>query len=369
MPDVPLPSQGSAATRPNMLSRYGWGEPTASTLAGSLPGDGLLGRVIRTDRGGCLVVTDDGIERCHVPKGGPGDDADLWPPTTGDWVSVRLEPGLGLVLTVVAPRRSALQRNDPSDTGPQVLAANLDTVLVLRGLDRPDKLGRLERFLVMVWDGGATPVVVLTKTDLFRDQDVKHRLTAVAAVAGGADVVAVSCTTGAGMAGLSPYLSPGATVALVGESGAGKSTLANRLAGAEVMAIGATRSGDGKGRHTTTTREMVPLPGGAVLIDTPGLRAVGLWEGEHGVEQVFADIEDLAGGCRFGDCSHSSEPGCAVQAAIVSGVLDERRLGSYGKLQKELAHVGLRNDIRARRAQARAAGRRYRRIRQDKRER
>lgn len=363
MQEHPSPSRGSAVTRSDKLSNYGWGEAAARSLAASASVDGFPARVIRADRIGCLVVTGNGLEPCHVPKEQAGADAERWPPTTGDWVIVRSEPGFGLVVCAVAPRYSALHRSDPSETGRQVLAVNLDTVFVIHGLDRPTKLGRIERFLVMVWDGAATPVVVLTKSDLVSDSAVVERRVEMEAAAGGVEVVVVSSATGAGLNALGPHLQSGRTVALVGESGVGKSTLANRLAGVDHMATGTTRR-DAKGRHTTAVREMVPLPGGAVLIDTPGLRAVGLWAGDHGIDHVFGDIDELSSACRFRDCRHSVEPDCAVRAAVESGVLPERRLDSYRKLQRELAYVELRNDVRAR-AEEKAAGRRYRASRRD----
>jgi ribosome biogenesis GTPase / thiamine phosphate phosphatase len=320
----------------------------------------ITGRVLRAERGGCLVITDTGVVRATYPNQCPPGD---WPPTTGDFVS--LSEGSEQVVTGVAPRRSTLQRNDPSDTGQQVLAANVDVVLVLAALDRPAKPGRIERFLVMVWDGGALPVVVLTKADLVSPDTAGDRHREALLAAGSADVVVVSAATGAGLEHLDRHLIPGRTVALLGESGVGKSTLANRLAGAEVMATADTRR-DAKGRHTTTVRELVPLPGGAVLLDTPGLRSVGLWEGGGGVESVFADVAEIADGCRFRDCRHGAEPGCAVVAAIASGDLEQRRLDSYRKLQREQQYVAARNDVRTQRAAARAAGRRYRRVRKER---
>jgi ribosome biogenesis GTPase len=231
----------------------------------------------------------------------------------------------------------------------QVVAANVDTVLLVLALNRDFNVRRLERYVAAGWESGAQPVVVLTKADVC--DDLAAREAEAAAVAPGVPVHVVSSWEGTGLDVLGAYLGPGRTVALLGSSGAGKSTLLNRLAGAEVMATGAVRDADDRGRHTTTRRELVRLPGGALLIDTPGMRELGLWDAAEGVSQTFGDLEALAVRCRFRDCAHDSETGCAVQAALTEGSLAPERLASYRKLQRELAFQARRTDMQARLAE------------------
>jgi ribosome biogenesis GTPase len=216
----------------------------------------------------------------------------------------------------------------------------------VQGLDRPLRVRRIHRALALAWDAGAVPVVALTKADLV-DAPAAEAVLADAAL--GVEVHAVSVRTGQGLEALAAVALPARTIALIGESGAGKSSLANALVGAEATATGAVRDGDAKGRHTTTARHLIPLPGGGVLIDTPGMRELGLWEAERGVARAFRDIDELARGCRFRDCRHESEPGCAVRAAAASGALDPQRLDSLRDLRRELAAQELRADERARR--------------------
>ena len=226
-----------------------------------------------------------------------------------------------------------------------MLATNIDHVVVCVSLAVELDLGRLERFLSLSWESGAQPLVVLTKADLV--PDTTHLLADAEAAAPGVQVVVVSADTGEGLDVLAAVLDGGSAV-LLGQSGAGKSTLTNALTGGSGQEVQATRDADGKGRHTTTTRDMVPLPGGGVLIDTPGLRGVGLWDAGSGLTQVFAEIEQLAEDCRFQDCSHESEPGCAVLAALEDGRLSHRRLDSYRKLLRENAWIASRTDQRLR---------------------
>ncbi|ACQ81770.1 GTPase EngC [Beutenbergia cavernae DSM 12333] len=245
---------------------------------------------------------------------------------------------------LVAPRRSELARDSADRTSrEQVIAANVDVVVIAEHLDPDPAVGRVERLLTLAWRSGATPLVVLTKADLV--DDAADWVADVGAVALGVDVLAVSATTGLGMSELRERIAPGTTLVVVGPSGAGKSTLVNALAGTEVMATG-DRRGDGKGRHTTSHRELVPLPGGATLIDTPGLRAVGLVATPDAVAKTFSDVEDLVAQCRFSDCAHDTEPGCAVLAAVEDGTLDERRLASWRSLQREMLRQAARSDAR-----------------------
>jgi len=230
------------------------------------------------------------------------------------------------------------------------LVANVDLVLVVVPAFPAPRLGIVERLVALVWDSGATPIVVITKSDLAAEPEVVRRDVAMGAV--GCEVYLVSAATGEGMAELQSLDQPGLTLCLLGRSGAGKSTLANALVGTEQMAVTEVRR-DGKGRHTTTHRELMMLPGGGVLIDTPGLRGVGMWIAEDGVSQAFPDIEELAAQCRFGDCRHDTEPDCAVTAAITRGELPQRRLDSWRKLEREAVWMATRHDARLRKERQR----------------
>ena len=301
------------------------------------------GRVARPDKGSYLVLTAYGPLRVEVS--GALRHAALDPtalPTVGDWVAVRD----GVLVEAVLPRRSAFVRHGAANaTAGQVLAANVDVVFVVVGLATPPNLRRLERFLALAWESGGQPAVLLTKADLCADLDPV--VASVAGAAPGCGVHAVSSLTGDGVADVRAYLLPGRTVVLLGASGVGKSTLANRLLGAEYLATTAIRD-DGKGRHTTTHRELIPLPGGAVLIDTPGLRGLQLWDAEDGLDRAFSEVEALFGGCRFTDCAHLTEPGCAVLTALDDGTLEPRRWESYQKLQRELRYVAAKQDVNLR---------------------
>lgn len=268
-------------------------------------------------------------------------------PCTGDWVVVDSANAAAPAVTSVLERRTAFVRAGAAQGVAlgQVLAANIDTALIAEGLWPEPDLGRIERLLALAWESGAQPIIVLTKADIA--PDAEQFRTDVAAAAPGVDVHAVSAMTGAGLGALAPYAAAGATIALLGPSGAGKSTLTNALAGVSVMSTQAMRA-DHKGRHTTAHRELVVLPGGGMVIDTPGLRAVGLWGSAAGLDRVFSDIDELAAGCRFDDCAHRGEPGCAVAAAIEDGELPRRRLDSWRKLQREAEWIAARSDARLR---------------------
>ncbi|MEW9870943.1 ribosome small subunit-dependent GTPase A [Arthrobacter sp. HS15c] len=301
------------------------------------------GRVVRVDRN--LVLTAVGTELLHLPY-----PLDAGPPVTGDWVWIGPNRAGDRQITGILPRRSELSRKrafeDSSEA--QVLAANMDVVGVVVPVDRPLTHNRLQRTLVAAWDSGAVPLVIITKADL---ADVADDVVGkVILQAAGVDVVTTSAENGDGIDALLAHLPPQCTLVLLGPSGAGKSTLINALVGHQVQHTGEVRSGDFKGKHTTTSRELVPLSNGAVLMDTPGVRGFGLFDAGEGMGEMFADVEDLASRCRFSDCAHQQEPGCAVQAALADGSLDERRWLSYGKLQRELAALARRTDAAARRA-------------------
>ncbi|KFG73026.1 ribosome small subunit-dependent GTPase A [Streptomyces mutabilis] len=328
------------------LTPYGWDEDWADAFAPHAA-DGLLpGRVVRVDRGQCDVVTGDGVLRADTAFVTPHDP--LRVVCTGDWAAVEPD-GNPRYLRTYLPRRTAFVRSTSSKRSEgQILAANVDHAIVAVSLAVELDLARIERFLALAWESGAQPVVVLTKADLVPDPvTLAHLVQDVETSAPGVPVLSVSAALGEGLDVLSAVVA-GGTAVLLGQSGAGKSTLANALLGEDVMDVQSARDVDGKGRHTTTTRNLLVMPGGGVLIDTPGLRGVGLWDAGSGVGQVFAEIEELAGDCRFHDCAHESEPGCAVLAAIDSGELPERRLGSYRKLMRENQRIVAKTDARLR---------------------
>ncbi|MFG2028861.1 ribosome small subunit-dependent GTPase A [Streptomyces sp. NPDC048825] len=328
------------------MAPYGWDQAWADEFD-LYDAEGLVaGRVIRVDRGQCDVVTADGIMRADTAFVTPHDP--LRVVCTGDWVAVEPAGNPRYVRTYL-PRRTAFVRSTSSKRSEgQILAANVDHAVVAVSLAAELDLGRVERFLALAWESGAQPVVVLTKADLVPDAvTLGHLVQDVETSAPGVPVLPVSATFGDGLDVLAAVVSGGTSV-LLGQSGAGKSTLANALLGEEVMEVQATRDLDGKGRHTTTTRNLLALPGGGVLIDTPGLRGVGLWDAGTGVGQVFSEIEELAAECRFHDCAHIAEPGCAVLAAVESGALPERRLDSYRKLFRENQRIVAKTDARLR---------------------
>jgi ribosome biogenesis GTPase len=301
------------------------------------------GRVVRVDRNLVLVAV--GADVLHLPY-----PLDAGVPVTGDWVWIGPNRAGDRQITGILPRRSELSRKRAfgDSSAAQVLAANLDVVGVVVPVDRPLTHNRLERTLVAAWDSGAVPLVIITKADL---ADVADDVVGkVILQAAGVDVVTTSAENGDGIGALLGHLPPQGTLVLLGPSGAGKSTLINALVGHHVQHTGEVRTGDFKGKHTTTSRELVPLPTGGVLMDTPGVRVFGLFDACDGLGEMFGDVEELAGLCRFSDCAHQKEPGCAVQAALADGTLGERRWRSYVKLERELAALARRTDAAARRA-------------------
>lgn len=344
------PAPSSPGPSSPVLTALGFDDARGADLA-ALPGHPEAyrpARITRVDRSLLDAIAADGPVR--VTAGGDVLDAtaadSTAAPVTGDWVALRDWPDGRVTADAVLPRRTALVRAVASGASHgQVLAANMDAVAVLVGLDVEPDLGRLERLVALSWESGATPLVVLTKADTASDVAVVRA--DAAAAAPGVDVLAVSARTGEGIGDLRPFVAPGRTLALVGQSGVGKSTLVNALAGAPLLATREIRA-DGKGRHTTTTRDLVLLPGGGAVIDTPGLRGVGLWSADDGVEAVFPEIDALAGACRFADCGHVAEPGCAVLAAVADGSLPGRRYDSWRKLAREAAWIARRTDARLR---------------------
>ncbi|MFC4064324.1 ribosome small subunit-dependent GTPase A [Actinoplanes subglobosus] len=319
------------------LSQLGWDEHFTSLYRRFDRADAGPGRVLRTDRGVCTVLTTDGVTRATLGGSVLIDTArdPALMPCPGDWVVLRHWPDRRTTLELVLPRRTTLiRRTADKDASGQVLAANMTTVAVVEPIHPEPDDARVERLLALAWESGADPLLVLTKSDTTRDPSAIARQ--MAELAPGVPVLPVSVQRGTGLAELREHVGPGRTLALLGRSGAGKSTLANALAGATVMPVQAIRDADGKGRHTTAYRNLVVLPDGGAVIDTPGIRGVGLLDTEGGLERAFADVADLADRCRFDDCRHETEPGCAVQAALSDGSLPPRRLASWRKLRREV---------------------------------
>jgi len=349
------------------LRELGWNDELAENLEPGL----VPGRVAAAHRGAFDVWTATGAVRTRLPGRALHNGADV---AVGDWVGLSLgaSPGKpatpggssraaggpvgdGLIRTVL-PRCSAIVRNAASDqhrlTHGQTLAANVDVAFVVSSLGPDLEPRRIERYLVTIWESGATPEIVLTKAD--RLDDPRPLVEEVEAVAIGVPVHVVSAVSGYGCDELRERISAGTTAVLLGSSGVGKSTLVNRWLGEELMATNETRSDDDEGRHTTTHRQMLLLPGGGLVIDSPGIRELQLWDvGAAALEATFADVEELAGDCRFADCTHAHEPGCAVLGAVESGDLPHDRLHSWRKLQRELHAIAIRNDARARKEEVR----------------
>jgi len=337
------------------LEDFGWNDRFESLFDSYRSNNLIPARVIRVDRG---ALTAQGAEETvtAVVAGALDPQGELGPPAVGDWVGLDLTTD-SAVVRVILPRTGVLSRRRPgsADQG-QAVAANVDVVLIVESVERGPNPRRIERAVALAWDAGATPVVVLTKTDLCEDIDE-----AVATAREGApfsEVVQVSAVTGYGVGRLDDYLSRGSTAVLIGPSGVGKSTLTNRLLGEERLAVSHVREGDAKGRHTTTHRELVVLPSGGCLIDTPGIRELGLWLDPGSVTPAFPEIEAAAEHCRFRDCRHEAEPGCAVVADVEDGVLDPKRLASYHRLLREAEHLDQRLDA-SRRHEVRARERSF----------
>ncbi len=325
------------------LVPYGWSERWAAEYADRATDTSAPGRVLRHDGVAVLTARPDRIG--HVALGNLGE-----PLAVGDWIVVEHDTAVSLL-----PRSSLLRRSIGDGGTEQLLAANVDVVAVVAGLDRPVKTGRLERFVALASDAGAEVLIVLSKADVVADPDAAVAL--VRAAVPGADVMTIAAKADA--AGVAKLLERVAdrTVVLVGESGAGKSTLVNALAGSDLAPTGAVRDHDAKGRHTTTSRNLHLLPTGGVLIDTPGIRSVGLWTDAETVATSFTDIEDLAEGCRFRDCSHVSEPGCAVRRAVADGALEQRRVDAWGVMRLEADAAMAKADEHERRQFEGRAGR------------
>ena len=332
-----------------MLERYGWSEALQRQFTTCADPGLLPARVIIQQRGLYVVVCALGEMSAGLSGRFMQDAADGDFPVAGDWVAVAARPNEGrATIKQLLPRSSVFRRRAAGPGAPraQVVAANVDVALLLASLNADLSVRRLERYLAAAWEGNADPVIVLTKSDMC--DDIEPLKAAIEAVAFGVPVHVISALTGEGLEPLARHLTVGKTAVLLGSSGVGKSTLVNALAGKTLMHTQAVVEGDSLGRHTTTHRELIMLPSGALILDTPGMRELGLYEADSGVSTAFADVETLAAACRFHDCRHGSEPGCAVQAALADGTLDRARWNSYGKLQREIAFEERKNDPRAR---------------------
>jgi ribosome biogenesis GTPase len=347
-----------------LLAQLGW-DPAIEDQFAPHAADGLEpARVAVEQRGAYLLYTERGERWAELSgrlRHAAGERGEL--PAVGDWVAIADPDGAerALVQAVLARRTkfSRMAATDGADVVEQVVAANVDVVFLTAGLDGDLNSRRLERYLTLGWESGASPVVVLTKSDLC--EDLEGALLEVESVAIGVPVHPVSNVTGEGIDALAVYLTEGRTVAALGSSGVGKSSLVNRLAGEELMATGDLRA-DGRGRHTTTHRQLLLLPGGGLYLDTPGMRELRLWESEEGLASTFDDVTEAAARCRFTDCSHEREPDCGVRAALADGTLDRERYDSWRKLQNELRWLAVKQDARLR-SEARKEWRRRERSR------
>lgn len=327
------------------INDYGWNqffqtEWQKETRTGLLPG-----RVIADFGQKLRVMTEKGEISVDRRVGGIHESFQIG---VGDWLVLGSdETDRVTVIRGVLPRRTKFSRAAAGQAvKEQIVAANMDYVFLIQSLNRDFNTRRLERYLIVAWESGAVPVVVLTKMDCC--DDVVEKIARASETAPGVDVHAISALTGEGINGLRNYFKPGKTVALLGSSGVGKSTLVNTLAGQEILRTQEIREDDSRGRHTTTHREIILLPNGGMIMDTPGMRALGLWEADTGMEVMFGDIETLILNCRFSDCQHQNEPGCAVRGALLSGELDPKRWESWLKLQKELEYLEAKKDGKVR---------------------
>ncbi|MFT8311614.1 MAG: ribosome small subunit-dependent GTPase A [Sporolactobacillus sp.] len=331
------------------LKMYGWNQHLDATQL-NLENGQSIGRVTSEYKGQYKLVTEQGDYLAEVTgklRHQAEEREDF--PAVGDWVVVRERPSeCKATIDRILPRYSKFSRKAAGvTTVEQIVAANIDTVFLVMALNHDFNIRRLERYLTMAWESGANPVILLSKADLCTDLETK--IAAVEEIAFGVPLITVSALRDAGKQQITDYLGQGKTAVFLGSSGAGKSTLTNWLCGKDIQVVHSVREDDDRGRHTTTTRELIVLPGGGVIIDTPGMRELQLWTAsDDSLEQSFSDIETFASECRFRDCTHQKEPGCAVQRALQDGSLSENRYQSYLKLQRELAFIRRKSDVQER---------------------
>jgi ribosome biogenesis GTPase len=353
---------------PLLIERYGWSDALRLAFEPHARAGYIPGRIVVQRREADLVVTDAGNLSARLSGRLRHEAREAGHPAAGDWVALSANAGEGTAtIHAVLPRRTAFVRRAADSVGTlQVIAANIDVVFVVSSMNADLNPRRLERFLAAAWQSGARPVVVLTKADLC--ERAEDQAAGIAIAAAGCPVVVVSARQGLGMEGLLDHIKPGETCVLIGSSGVGKSTLVNALLGEERMATRDIREADARGRHTTSHRQLVLLPGGGMLLDTPGIREVGLIDADEGLGTVFDDIERLAQNCRFRDCGHTTEPGCAVRDALEGGLLDAGRWAHFQKLGRELAALELTKDRTAQEVERRrldALQRTYRSTKRD----
>jgi ribosome biogenesis GTPase len=327
-----------------LIEGYGWTDALRQAFAPHAARGLVPGRVIIQRRSHYVVVTDEGEVSARLSGRFVREAREAGYPAVGDWVGLARRDGEGTAtIQVLSPRRTAFTRKaaDREQTV-QVVAANVDVALLVTAMNAEFSARRLERYLASAWQSGARPVVVLTKADL--SDDPAAAVAEARRLSGEAPVIAVSCVSGEGLDTVRAHLRPGETAVLVGSSGAGKSTLVNALFGEVVMSTGEIRENDARGRHTTTHRELILLPSGPLVLDTPGMRELALMDAGEGVDAAFEEIEALSAACRFHDCGHTNEPGCAVRAALLAGELDPDRWASFQKLRAELAELVSKED-------------------------
>jgi ribosome biogenesis GTPase len=329
---------------PPLIEQYGWSDALRLAFEPHARAGHIPGRIIVQQREAHLVATDGGNLSARLSGRLRHEAREAGHPAAGDWVALSAKAGESTAtIRAILPRRTAFVRRAADSVQTlQVIAANIDVVFVVTSMNADLNPRRLERFLAAAWQSGARPVVVLTKADLCEQPE--GLADEIAALAAGCPVLVVSAHHNLGLGGLLDHLSPRETCVLIGSSGVGKSTLVNALLGEARMATQDIRAADARGRHTTSHRELVLLPGGGLILDTPGIREVGLIDADEGLSTVFDDIEQLAQNCRFRDCGHSSEPGCAVRGALDEGLLDADRWAHFQKLSRELAVLGVAKD-------------------------